>query len=176
MTKCTDFCQYCTNFCLFANYGAIVPGELTCACCKIVACTPWRNRPYLFRAPQIARAWHALHPKSIHAPCGSKQLAAALPRTPNRTCMACIAPQCALRLKAACYGSSAHPKSHVHGMPCTPMCPAAQRIPWQATRDTRKHFVCPLWLFAFSIFNFQFSIHTGLSMAIAIRAVWTDGI
>ena len=46
MTKCTDFCQYCTNFCLFANYGAIVPGELTCACCKIVACTPWRNRTY----------------------------------------------------------------------------------------------------------------------------------
>jgi hypothetical protein len=38
--------------------------------------------------------------------CGSMQPAAA---------------QCSLlRLNAACCGSSAHPKSHVHGMPCTP--------------------------------------------------------
>jgi hypothetical protein len=115
----------------------------------------------LFRAPQIARAWHALHPKSLHAPYvqkqpaasqyastrhgmtqGAGQPAAALPRAPNRTCMACLAPQippCALRTEAACCvsicqqpawndagseatccGSSARPKSHVHGMPCTP--------------------------------------------------------
>jgi hypothetical protein len=32
----------------------------------------------LFRAPQIARAWHALHPKSLHAPYVQPQPAASL--------------------------------------------------------------------------------------------------
>jgi hypothetical protein len=146
MTKCTDFCQYCTNFCFFANYGAIVPGELTCACCKIVACTPWRNRPYALtsnvtsyfrransgesirqhdspllipRAPN--RTCMACLAPQIH-PCALrlKQPAAALPRAPNRTCMACLPctpnPSVRSAAQAACYGSSARPKSHVHGM------------------------------------------------------------
>jgi hypothetical protein len=128
MTKCTDFCRYCTNFCFFANYGAIVPGELTCACCKIVACTPWRNRPYALTSNVTSYFRRANSGESIR----QHDSPLLIPRTPNRTCMACLAPPihpCALRLKAACGGSSAHPKSHVHGMPCTPnpsMRPTAQ--------------------------------------------------
>ena len=38
----------------------------------------------LFRAPQIARAWHALHPKSLHAPYVQPQPAAALKAASTR--------------------------------------------------------------------------------------------
>ena len=36
--------------------------------------------------------------------------------------------------------------------------------------------MCPLYLFAFSIFNFSLSIHTGLAVEVTIGAVWTNRI
>jgi hypothetical protein len=50
-------------------------------------------------------------------------------------------------------------------------------IPQGTTKCFRVSLVALcIFNFQFSIFNFQFSIHTGLSMAIAIRAVWTNRV